>query len=145
MAIVAFIFLPYSAAHCRFLTEDEKLLALHRMQVDSSSVVNEPFVFRDAIAILKEPTSWVILAIEICLVVPLQSVSLFLPQIIARLGYATIKTNLYTVAPNITGAVMLLILGFASDYTRWRFPFVALGMSCNQHHSPPNNTNLSPQ
>ena len=22
---------------------------------------------------------------------------------------------------------MLLVLGFASDYTRWRFPFVALG------------------
>jgi len=31
------------------------------------------------------------------------------------------------VAPNITGAAMLLILGFSSDYTRWRFPFVALG------------------
>lgn len=58
---------------------------------------------------------------------PLQSVALFLPQIVARLGYETVKTNLYTVAPNITGAVMLLILGFASDYTRWRFPFVALG------------------
>jgi hypothetical protein len=84
------------------------------MQVISSSVVNEPFVFRDAIAIPKEPTSWVILAIEVCLGVPLQSVALFLPGIIARLGCATVKTNLYTVAPNITGAVMLLILGFAS-------------------------------
>jgi hypothetical protein len=127
MAIVAFLFLPYSAAHAKFLNEDEKKLAFHRMQVDSSSVVNEPFVFRDAIAILKEPTSWVILGIEICLGVPLQSVGLFLPQIVARLGYDTIKTNLYTVAPNVSGAVMLLILGFASDYTRWRFPFVALG------------------
>jgi hypothetical protein len=97
------------------------------MQVDSSSVVNEPFVFRDAIAILKEPTNWVILAIEVCLGVPLQSVALFLPQTIARLGYATVMTNFYTVAPNVTSAVMLLILGFASDYARWRFPFVALG------------------
>jgi hypothetical protein len=42
---------------------------------------------------------------------------------------AMMKTNLYTVAPNITGAVMFLILGFISDYTRWRFPFVALGLS----------------
>lgn len=30
-------------------------------------------------------------------------------------------------APNITGAIMLLVLAFASDYTRWRFPFIALG------------------
>jgi MFS family permease len=57
IAIVAFIFLPYSAAHAKFLTEDEKELALYRMQVDLSSLVNEPFVFRDTIAILKEPTS----------------------------------------------------------------------------------------
>lgn len=127
MSILAFFLLPYSAAHAKFLTEEEKKLAYHRIQVDSSSVVNEKFVFRDAIAILKEPTSWVILGIEICLGVPLQSVALFLPQIVQRLGYETVKTNLYTVAPNITGAVMLLVLGFASDYTRWRFPFVALG------------------
>ena len=48
-------------------------------------------------------------------------------MIIQRLGYDTVKTNLYTVAPNVSGAVMLLILAFASDLTRLRFPFVALG------------------
>lgn len=32
-------------------------------------------------------------------------------------------------APNVTGAVMLLILAFASDYSRLRFPFIALGSS----------------
>lgn len=58
---------------------------------------------------------------------PLQSVQLFLPVIIARLGYSTVKTNLYTVAPNVSGAIMLLVLAFASDYTKLRFPFVALG------------------
>ena len=67
------------------------------------------------------------LGIEICLGVPLQSVQLFLPVIIARLKYDTVKTNLYTVAPNVSGAVMLLILAFSSDFTRLRFPFVALG------------------
>ena len=51
----------------------------------------------------------------------------FLPQIIQRLGYSTVKTNLYTVAPNVSGAIMLLILAFASDYTRIRFPYIAAG------------------
>jgi hypothetical protein len=36
-----------------------------------------------------------------------------------------VKTNLCTVAPNVSGAVMLLILAFSSDLTRWRFPFIA--------------------
>jgi hypothetical protein len=126
-AVIAFTFLPYSAAHAKFLTEDEKKLAFYRIQVDSSSVVNEKFNLREASKVLLQPTSWVILGIEVCLGVPLQGVSLFLPQIVARLGYNTVQTNLHTVAPNITGAVMLLTLAFASDYTRWRFPFVALG------------------
>jgi hypothetical protein len=54
-------------------------------------------------------------------------VSLFLPQIVARLGYSTVKTNLYTVAPNVTGAVMLLLLAFSSDAVRLRAPFIVLG------------------
>jgi MFS family permease len=126
-SVVAFLFLPYSAAHARFLTEDEKKLAFYRIQIDSSAVVNEKFNLRDAAKIFKQPTSWVILCIEICLGIPLQGVALFLPQIVARLGYDTVQTNLHTVAPNITGAVMLLMLAYSSDYTRWRFPFIALG------------------
>ena len=99
------------------------------MATDSSSTVNEKFKLRDSLAIFAHPTSWMIIAIEICLGVPLQSVQLFLPQIIARLGYSAVKTNLYTVAPNVSGAIMLLILAFASDYSRLRFPFVAAGFA----------------
>jgi len=126
-AFFAFWYLPHSAAKARFLNEDEKRLAFYRMQLDSSAVVDVKFDLRDALTILKHPTSWIILGIEICLGVPLQSVSLFLPVIVKRLGYSTVLTNLYTVAPNVTGAVMLLTLAFASDLTRLRFPFIALG------------------
>jgi MFS family permease len=57
----AFWYLPYSAAKCSFLNEEEKALAFLRMQVDSSSVVDEKFNLRDAIKIFKHPTSWIIL------------------------------------------------------------------------------------
>lgn len=126
-SIFAFWYLPHSAADASFLSEEEKQIAYNRMLIDSSSVVNEKLNIRESFKIFKHPTSWVILAIEVCLGVPLQSVTLFLPQIVARLGYSTVKTNLYTVAPNVSGAVMLLILAFASDFTRLRFPFVAAG------------------
>ncbi|PON22055.1 hypothetical protein TGAM01_v209125 [Trichoderma gamsii] len=126
-AIFAFFYLPRSASEAKFLTEDERSLAFHRIQVDSSSEVSEKFDFKDAIKIFTKPWAYGFLLIEICLGVPIQSVSLFLPQIIARLQYSTVKTNLYTVAPNVTGAVMLLVLAFASDFTRLRFPFIVLG------------------
>ena len=52
--------------------------------------------------------------------VPLASVNNFLPQIVASLGYSAVKTNLFTVAPNIVGAITLLVLTFSSDYFRER-------------------------
>lgn len=123
----AYWYLPKNAYEAGFLNEAEKKLAYTRIQIDSSSVVGEEFNLRKALGIFREPSTYGFLAIEICLGVPLQSVSLFLPQIVQRLGYDKIKTNLYTVAPNIVGACVLLILAFASDYTRLRFPFIALG------------------
>ncbi|KAL0636895.1 hypothetical protein Q9L58_004117 [Maublancomyces gigas] len=123
----AFWYLPASASKASFLSAAEKELAFHRIQVDSSSIVDEKFNLKDSLKVFKMPVAWGWLAVEVCLGVPIQSVSLFLPQIVGRLGYTTIKTNLFTVAPNVTGAVMLLILAFASDYSRLRFPFIALG------------------
>ncbi|KAG6067171.1 hypothetical protein E4U32_004548 [Claviceps aff. humidiphila group G2b] len=124
---LAYWLLPRNAATAGFLSEEERGLAFHRIQVDSSSVVAEEFNFRDALKIFAYPSSYVFLAIEVCLGVPLQAVTLFLPQIVQRLGYSTVKTNLYTVAPNVTGAVMLLVLAFASDFLRIRFPLIVLG------------------
>ncbi|KAJ6179981.1 hypothetical protein N7519_010442 [Penicillium mononematosum] len=126
-AIFAFLYLPRSAAEAKFLSEEEKALAFHRIQVDSSAVVNEEFSFREALGIFKHPSTYAFLCIEICLGVPLQGVALFMPQIVGGLGYPTVKTNLYTVAPNVTGAVMLLVLAFSSDWTKLRSPFIVLG------------------
>jgi 4-amino-4-deoxy-L-arabinose transferase-like glycosyltransferase len=52
--------------------------------------------------------------------VPLYSVSNFLPQIVARLGFSTVKTNLYTVAPNVVGSVFCVAVAFSSDHFRER-------------------------
>ncbi|TVY27939.1 putative transporter [Lachnellula hyalina] len=123
-------YLPRSAEHCSFLNEEEKELARLRLITDSSSSAGVTDIeIRESLKVFAHPTTWVIMLIELCVGVPLNSVNLFLPQIVGRLGYGKVKTNLYTVAPAISGGVMLLILGFASDYTKLRFPFVAAGFA----------------
>ncbi|KAI1159991.1 major facilitator superfamily transporter [Nemania serpens] len=128
-AVFVFFRLPKSAAEATFLNEEEKALAYHRIHVDSSSVVNETFNLRESLQVFKRPSTYGFLLIEIALGVPLQSVALFLPQIVQRIVQDTVKVNLYTVAPNITGAVTLLILAFSSDLLRIRFPFICLGFA----------------
>ncbi|KAI1131874.1 major facilitator superfamily domain-containing protein [Nemania abortiva] len=128
-SIFVFFHLPKSAAEATFLNEDEKALAYHRIHVDSSSIVNETFNLKESLQVFKRPSTYGFLLIEIALGVPLQSVSLFLPQIVQRIVKDTVRVNLYTVAPNITGAVSLLILAFSSDLLRIRFPFICLGFA----------------
>lgn len=101
-SIFAFFYLPRSAAEARFLNEEEKALAYRRIQIDSSSIVNEKFNLRESLKIFKRPTTYCFLIIEMCIGVPLQGVSLFLPQIVQRLVEDTVTINLYTVAPNVT-------------------------------------------
>lgn len=60
----AYWYLPHSAARCQFLNEEEKTLAYYRIQVDSSSEVNEVFNLKDALKIFKHPTSWIILGMS---------------------------------------------------------------------------------
>lgn len=129
VAAFAYWWLPKSAHEATFLTPDEKQLAFTRIQIDSSAVVGEKFVFQDALQIFKLPSTYGFLAIEICLGVPLQSVGLFMPQIINALEKDVVQVNLKTVAPNCVGAAVLLILAFTSDLTRIRFPFIALGFA----------------
>lgn len=72
-------------------------------------MVDEKLNIRDAFRPFKDWRYGVWAMISLSLGVPLASVNNFLPQIVASLGYSTIKTNLYTVAPNIVGTVALLV------------------------------------
>lgn len=87
------------------------------MASNSSTVVDAKFDFHRAIRVFREDRLWpCYMAIGFCLGVPLFSISNFLPQIVARLGFSTVKTNLYTVAPNIVGACFVVAIAFSSDY-----------------------------
>ncbi|ANB11656.1 Tna1p [Sugiyamaella lignohabitans] len=123
-AAIAFLCLPRSPAEAKFLSQEEKDLAFYRIQTDSSAVVGEKINFKDTVKVFLHPVTIGWLFQELCLGVPLNSINNWFPQIVASLGKGTVQTNLYTVAPNVSGAVCLLILAFASDYARLRSVFI---------------------
>ena len=121
MGLIALFVLPKSAATAYFLTDAEKKLAYNRVAKDSSVEPDSKFNFRQAITVFKTDRLWPFyMAIGIGVGVPLYSISNWLPLIIARFGFSTVKTNLYTVAPNIVGSLFLVFVAFSSDYFRER-------------------------
>ncbi|KAG5721499.1 hypothetical protein E4T56_gene13225 [Termitomyces sp. T112] len=120
LAVICFFWLPRSPSTWWILSDREKTIARARVLSDSSVKVDERLNIQDAFRPFLDPMYWLWAMISVSFGVPLASVNNFLPQIVASLGYSTVKTNLFTVAPNIVGTVALLILTFSSDYFRER-------------------------
>ncbi|KAK7064255.1 MFS general substrate transporter [Favolaschia claudopus] len=119
-ATFAWFWLPRTPSTWRFLSPRQKEIARARILADSSVEIDEKVDISDAFAPFKSVLYWVWMLISLSLGVPLASVNNFLPQIIAGFHYSTVKTNLYTIAPNVCGTVALLLLTFSSDYFRER-------------------------
>ncbi|CAR23185.1 KLTH0E03146p [Lachancea thermotolerans CBS 6340] len=128
-AVVAFLYLPRSPEKSHFLTGDEKECAKWRIEVDSSAKSEERISFTDAVKVFKHPIAIAWMVQEILIGVPLNSINNWFPQIVQSLGKGTVQTNLYTVAPNVWGAIALIILSFSSDYARIRSVFIMIGVS----------------
>lgn len=131
IAATAYFCLPRTIQGCSFLTEEEREYAQYRILTDSSAAAGETFELRDALRVFKQPVILAWLFEEVCIGVPLNSINNWFPQIIQALGRSTVQTNLFTVAPNVWGALSLLVFAFWSDHVRIRscFLVVAIGVT----------------
>ncbi|KAI1622000.1 allantoate permease [Exophiala viscosa] len=120
VALFAYWHLPTTPANFRYFTEAEKRVGFVRMSLDGTSEVNSKFTWSKAVAPFKQWRLWLFCALSICYGAATGSTGTFLPQIVARLGYSTVKTNLYTVAPNMAGCFATLAIAKSSDYFRER-------------------------
>lgn len=127
-AAIAFFFLPRSVETAKFFSEEERACAMRRVATDSSAASGETISFKDAVKVFKHPVAIGWMFVEVCIGVPLNSINNWFPQIVGVLGKSTVQTNLYTVAPNVWGAVALIALAFSSDYFRVRSVFICIAV-----------------
>lgn len=127
-ALLGWWVLPRNVQSASFFNEKEKAYAQYRIESDSSVVTGERISVRDAVKVFSHPLYVLWMFVEICIGVPLNSINNWFPQIINSLGKSTVMTNLYTVAPNVWGAVSLLILAFSSDHFKVRSIFICIAV-----------------
>ncbi|RSL53837.1 hypothetical protein CEP51_014814 [Fusarium floridanum] len=113
---ISFFWLPASPATAWFLNDREKAAARARTLRDGSNAVETKFSWKECFSTWKDWKFGLWCIINFTYPVAFATTSNFLPQIVQRLGYSVIKTNLYTVAPNAVGFVVLLVVAKSSDY-----------------------------
>ncbi|CDK25401.1 unnamed protein product [Kuraishia capsulata CBS 1993] len=120
ISLIAYFWLPSTPSTCRWLTPELKEVARLRQLKNSVKKVDSSFSWADCKARVKTWQWWVYACISFTYTLPWTTASLFLTQIIGRFGFSTVKTNLWTVAPNCVGVCVLLAVSFSSDRARER-------------------------
>ncbi|PVF99566.1 MFS general substrate transporter [Serendipita vermifera] len=126
LAIVVFLFLPSLPAKSRYLTEEERILELKRLNLDSLNEADDGIDWNGVKRTLKDPKAWITALLYSCMNLTLGSVSGFLPTIVKSLGYSNADAQLYTVPPYAVALVFMTLVAAISDRMRSRGPFVVL-------------------
>ncbi|KAI0677109.1 MFS general substrate transporter [Trametes maxima] len=98
-------------------------------RVEETSVVDqqdEKFEWREVMRGVKDPQVWMTAVAYMGIIVSLYSFSLFLPTIVAGLGYSGGAAQLHTVPPYVPAVVLTVVVAVASDRLRWRGPFILI-------------------
>ncbi|KAL1922809.1 uncharacterized protein VTP21DRAFT_9185 [Calcarisporiella thermophila] len=130
-AAIAFVRITNRVEDAKFLKEDEKQLVLDRLREDSVGTTSTQQKsglqwgqVKDAVFDWKV---WCIMLLDFSIVVPLGSMSLFLPTIIKGMGFDTFSTQLLTTPPYVLAAISTLSMAYFSDKLQRRGTFVIAG------------------
>lgn len=142
--------MPDTPATARFLSDEEKDWALRRMRLDAHGSTNvdvdeEKFDWYWVKMALKAPQTYfngfIWFFLLVCpahltysihnttdfVQIPLYSFSLFLPSIVAGMGYHSTTAQLLTVPPNMAAFLTVLACAYFSDRLKTRGAFIAAG------------------
>lgn len=98
----------------KFLTETEKHEVVRRLEEDRS-VLSDEFHLKYMYDAFKDWKIYVHMLITIGIYCPLYSISIFLPTIVAGLGYEKELAQLMTVPPYVVACLFTIGAGFLAD------------------------------
>lgn len=129
VAAVAFFVLPDFPRTTRWLTEEERQLAVWRLQedigVDDWTSAEEQHPLNGFKMALADGKTWLLMLILTC-VVSSASVTNFFPSVVKTLGYGTIKTLLLTAPPYLLAVITVGANAWHADRTGERYLHIVL-------------------
>ncbi|KAI0534931.1 putative MFS transporter [Xylaria digitata] len=115
-AFFVFFFLPDFPESAKWLTIQERDLAVHRLRLEGSKGTHKAMTWNDAKETLTDWRLWGHYVIYFGISVPFSSLSLFTPSITAGLGYGDLQAQLMTVPPYAVAYVVQILTSWSADH-----------------------------
>lgn len=120
-SLISLIILPDFPATTRWLTEQEKAVAVHRLRVLSGSVDEERgSLFKGLTMAVSDYKVWLLALIAI-LKTSAGAVTAFIPTLVATFGYGKTQSLLMTAPPYVLAAIVSLAVAISSDRREERY------------------------
>ncbi|GJN92903.1 hypothetical protein Rhopal_005943-T1 [Rhodotorula paludigena] len=127
VGISAYFWVPGFPRQAKFLSEREHAILIARLQADGDSGDEEPFSWQGVWDAFKDPFVNAYGWLFHCFAMTLYSLSLFLPTIIAQLGFANWRSQLMTVPVYFMALVGILFFVWFSHKINQRGTAIAVG------------------
>ncbi|KAK7438870.1 hypothetical protein VKT23_017797 [Stygiomarasmius scandens] len=106
--------------------EDSRLGKAENPEPDAVNYEDEAFEWREVRRGIFDVQTWLTGFAFLAFIIGPYSYSLFLPTIVAGLGYEGNQAQLHTVPPYVPAVVLTVFVAFLSDRLKWRGPFVLI-------------------
>ncbi|KAF2827607.1 MFS general substrate transporter [Ophiobolus disseminans] len=118
--------MPRSPQECWFLTERERMIATQRLVSKSGADENEKVEVHHVKRAVMNITNYFCALGFFFINITVQGISLFMPTILADLGWKATKAQLYTVPPYVCACLIAIGVAFVSDKTNRRGIYLAI-------------------
>ncbi|KAH0490712.1 hypothetical protein TgHK011_002169 [Trichoderma gracile] len=115
IGIIFLFIMPDNQLNARFLTKEERLLAIHRIKVNEQGIGNKHFKWYQVKEALTDPAIWGFVFYALVADIPNGGISNFFSQLIVSFGYTPEQSLLYGTPGGGVEVVALLLCGYLGD------------------------------
>lgn len=107
--------MPDNQLNARFLTKEERVLAIQRIKVNEQGIGNKHFKWYQVKEAFLDPAVWAFVFYALVADIPNGGISNFFSQLIVSFGYTPEQSLLYGTPGGAVEVVSLLVCGFLGD------------------------------
>lgn len=121
-----FFWMPDSPTEAKFLTDDDKVIAIERLRNNQMGVMSREWRYTHFFETLRDPKTWLWVIMIFCISVPSNGISTFGPLIINSFVSDHFQTMLFNVPVGISHVVSVSVSSYVSMKWKLKGPVIAI-------------------
>ncbi|KAK3671796.1 Allantoate permease [Recurvomyces mirabilis] len=128
MGILFLFIIPDNQLNARWLSKEDRVLAIERIRVNQQGVGNKHFKWYQVREALTDPITWAFVAYALIADIPNGGISNFFSQLITSFGYTAEQSLLYGTPGGAVEVITLIAFGYLGDRYSNRIAFASIGL-----------------